>query len=102
MFARKNEKTAIITMDSEISYNQMIGQMYKYSKLIGEAKDKRILVISENRPEYIYAIYGIWLAGGTAVPVDFMSVPNEIAYIIDDCKPTIVFTSKSSLKNVED
>jgi len=102
MFARKSEKTAIITMDSEISYNQMIGQVYKYSKLIGDAKDKRILVISENRPEYIYAVYGIWLAGGTAVPVDFMSVPNEIAYIIDDCKPTMVFTSKSSLKNVED
>jgi len=102
MFVRKSEKTAIVTADSEISYNSVLKRVSHYSDVLGDAKGQRILIISENRPEYIYAIYGIWSAGGTTVPVDFMSTVDEIAYIINDCKPAAVFTSVKCLQLVND
>ncbi len=102
MFIRKSEKTAIITADNEISYNSVLKRVSHYSDVLGDMKGERVLIISENRPEYIYAIYGIWSSGGTVAPVDFMSTPAEIAYIINDCKPTAVFTSAKCLQLVND
>ena len=102
MFIKQNLKTAIITADGEISYNSVLKRISHYSDVLGNTKDRRILIISENRPEYIYAVYGIWSSGGTAVPVDFMSTPEEIAYIINDCSPAAVFTSAKCLQLVND
>ncbi|MDX9805343.1 MAG: AMP-binding protein [bacterium] len=101
MFVKRSEKPAIVTNSGTISYNQVIKDVNRFTLHLGDVTDERVLVVSENRPEYIYAIYGIWRAGGTAVPVDFMSVPEEISYIIKDCRPSAVFTSAGSLGKVK-
>jgi long-chain acyl-CoA synthetase len=101
LFVKRSEKPAIVTNSGTISYNQVIKDVNRFTLHLGDVTDERVLVVSENRPEYIYAIYGIWRAGGTAVPVDFMSVPEEISYIIKDCRPSAVFTSAVSLVKVK-
>lgn len=94
MFIKPGEKTAVITTDREFSYNEILNKISCFSEIIGNSQNQRVLIISENRPEYIYAIYGIWKSGGTVTPVDFMSVPDEISYIIKDCEPSAVLTSE--------
>ena len=100
MFIKKHNKTAIITADSEISYTALLQNIALFAGILGNQEGKRVVIISENRLEYIYAFYAIWKSGGIAVPVDFMSTPEEIAYIIDDCSPETVCFSGTVRENV--
>ncbi len=45
----------------------------------GIARGDRVLLASENRPEWAIAFFGILLAGGVAVPVDAQLSPTELA-----------------------
>ncbi|MBP5406323.1 AMP-binding protein [bacterium] len=101
MFIRKLNKTAIITADSEISYTALLQKIAFFAEILGNQEGKRVLIISENRLEYIYTFYAVWRAGGIAVPVDFMSTPDEIAYIINDCSPETVCFSETVRGNVQ-
>ena len=101
MFIKNSSNIAIITENSEISYTELLKTVAFFSDILGKLDGKRVLIISENRPEYIYAFYGIWKSDGIVVPVDFMSTPEEIAYIINDCSPDVVFFSEKVRENVE-
>ena len=101
MFIKNSPNIAIVTENSEISYTDLLKTVALFSDILGNLDGKRVLIISENRPEYIYAFYGIWKSDGIVVPVDFMSTPDEIAYIINDCSPDVVFFSEKVRGNVE-
>ena len=101
MFIKNSNNIAIVTEISEISYTTLLKTIALFSDILGKLGGKRVLIISENRPEYIYAFYGIWKSDGIVVPVDFMSTPEEIAYIINDCSPDVVFFSEKVHENVE-
>jgi len=101
LFIKNSSKIAIVTENSEISYKTLLQKTALFAEKLGDIKEKRVVIISENRPEYIYAFYAIWKSGGIAVPVDFMSTPEEIAYIIDDCSPAVLCFSEKVAENVE-
>ena len=101
MFIKNSPDIAIVTENSEISYTDLLKTTALFSDILGKLDGKRVLIVSENRPEYIYAFYGIWKSDGIVVPVDFMSTPEEIAYIINDCSPDVVFFSEKVRGNVE-
>ena len=101
MFIKNSPNIAIVTENSEISYTDLLKTVALFSDILGNLDGKRVLIISENRPEYIYAFYGIWKSDGIVVPVDFMSTPDEIAYIINDCSPDVVFFSEKVRGNIE-
>ena len=51
----------------------------------------RVGILLPNMPEYISAINGVWMAGGIAVALSPLSVPNEIANVLTatDCRIVI-------------
>jgi long-chain acyl-CoA synthetase len=53
----------------------------------------RVAIISENRPEWIVAYLGIFLAGGTAVPLDPQISAAEWRRLLDDSESKLVFVS---------
>jgi acyl-CoA synthetase (AMP-forming)/AMP-acid ligase II len=61
---------------------------------------ERVVICAENRPEWVYALYGIWQRGGIAVPVDFMSSPKELEYILRETEPTFVVCSNKTEESV--
>jgi len=101
MFIKNSQNIAIVTENSEISYTALLKTVAFFSDILGKLDGKRVVIISENRLEYIYAFYGIWKSDGIVVPVDFMSTPDEIAYIINDCSPDVIFFSEKVHENVE-
>ncbi len=101
MFIKNSPNIAVVTENSEISYTTLLKTVAFFSDILGKLDGKRVVIISENRLEYIYAFYGIWKSDGIVVPVDFMSTPEEIAYIISDCSPDVVFFSEKVRENVE-
>ena len=56
-------------------------------------KGDRCLIISENRPEWMISDLSIMLASGVTVPAYTTYVERDYEYIIDDCKPTLIFVS---------
>ncbi|CAJ1586902.1 long-chain fatty acid--CoA ligase [[Mycobacterium] wendilense] len=53
----------------------------------------RIAVASENRPEIVELLFGIWAAGCVVVPINFKLHPREMADILGDCEAATVFAS---------
>jgi Long-chain acyl-CoA synthetases (AMP-forming) len=89
-----SSKTAIVFQDIQYSYNQLLQYISCYSKLfcIGN-KPEKVLIFAENTPEWIFAFYGAMKLGAIVVPVDVQSTAKELAYIINDCSPDIIYTS---------
>jgi len=57
------------------------------------APGSRIVILAENRPEYVETLFGIWAAGAAAVPLNAKLHPREIAEILEDAEPALAFVS---------
>lgn len=106
MFLKDHNKTAIIWGDEKISYNTLLNGVNHYAGLFGNNSTGKtaietVAIYSENRPEWAYAFYSSWKNKCVAVPIDFMSTPDEVAYILNDCRPGVVFCSNETKKNFE-
>lgn len=91
---REGENTAFIYRGEKISYNQLRENISKLSSLLKINQEDRVIILSENSPYWVCALFAVWCKGGIAVPVDFMSSREDIEYFLQDCKPSMVITSK--------
>ncbi|MFN3813249.1 MAG: AMP-binding protein [Aquificaceae bacterium] len=87
------KKTALVYKGIEISYFELIERIKAFSYLLDIAPDEKVVIISENCPEWVCAFFSIWQRGGIVVPVDFMSSPEEIEYILAEVEPSALFYS---------
>lgn len=99
-FIKPSKKTALIYAEKEISYNQLLDNIDVFSSVLDIEKDEKVAIFSENRPEWIYSFFAVWKKGGVNVPIDFMSNEEELFYILQDCKPKVIFTSKNNKEKV--
>ena len=95
------DKLAFVDTKNDYSYSELITQCGAWADNLTKTKAKRVLLFSENRVEYIFALYGSWLAGAEVIPVDAMATPEEIAYIISDASPDTIITSKTLKNHIE-
>jgi len=49
---RDHGKTALVYRGREISYSELIDSIGSFANLIDTLPDERVLIISENRPEW--------------------------------------------------
>ncbi|MGB9766522.1 MAG: AMP-binding protein [Sulfurihydrogenibium sp.] len=101
IFIKPSEKTALIYAGESISYRQLLDYVEFFSSLLDINKDDKVAIFSENRPEWIYSFFAVWKRGGINVPVDFMSNEEDLLYILQDCKPKVIFTSKNNYEKVK-
>lgn len=88
------DRIAAIWKDRKITYTEFFKQSAMFASLYADIKPDKVAVFSPNRPEWIFAFFSIWMNRATAVPIDFMSLPNEVSYILNDCKPEVIFIPK--------
>ena len=103
MFIKDSEKTAIAWHEDKISYRRLLQNINYYSSLFAKNEEGKAAIYSPNRPEWVYAFYSIWKNQSIAVPIDFMSTVDEVAYILNDCRPEVIFISnetKNSFANI--
>ncbi len=94
------DKAAIITRDLTISYRELGDRVSQYSQLIANRDIKKVAIFSENRIEWTYAFFAAWENGCIVVPIDFLAALDDVAYIINDCQPEIIFTSASNKESL--
>ncbi|MDT5088989.1 MAG: fatty-acyl-CoA synthase [Mycobacterium sp.] len=61
----------------------------------------RIAIASENRPEIVELLFGIWAAECVVVPINYKLHPREMTQILDDADASHVFTSASIAAQLE-
>ena len=58
----------------------------------GFAPGSRVGVFLSNRPEYFEILFGAWFAGLAVAPINAKLHPKELAYILDNCAASVLFT----------
>lgn len=95
-------KNAIVTKDNSITYNELFSKINSYAGIFSNDNYERIAIFSENRVEWIYTFYAGWQNKCACVPVDFMASVKDVAYILNDCQPEIIFTSNDKIDDVKE
>jgi long-chain acyl-CoA synthetase len=60
----------------------------------------KVAIICENRVEWVCATYAAWAFKASIVPIDYLSAKEELAYILEDSKPEVIFASNKTLANL--
>ncbi len=63
------------------------------ASLRGLGPGARIAVASENRPEIVELMFGVWAAGCVYLPINYKLHPREMQQILDDADAARVFAS---------
>tara|TARA_X000001036_G_scaffold113407_1_gene106323 strand:- start:160 stop:1842 length:1683 start_codon:yes stop_codon:yes gene_type:complete len=69
----------------------------KIKSLINEGD--RCLILSENRPYWLMTDIAIMNAGGISVPIFTTYSASDYQYILNDCKPSLIFVSNQNQFN---
>ncbi len=91
-------KNAIIFEGKKVSYEDLINNIGSFSLNFDISKQERVVLFCENRPEWIYSLFGIWQKGGIGVLIDYLSNASELSYILNDANPKIILVSKTTLE----
>ncbi len=63
---------------------------------LGISPGDRVAILSENRPEWVFADLGSLAAGGVVVPLYWTSPPPQVAYILRDSGCRVAFVSNGA------
>ena len=81
----------------EISYQELRQKAVIVAANLAEMgiqSSDRVAILSENRPEWAIAYFGILVSNAVAVPLDIRLKETELAYILNDCEAKAVFISR--------
>lgn len=101
IFLKRYAGTALVARGEEISYSALMTRALHYSRSFDAQKTTKVAIFSENRAEWVYSLYAAWHAGAMVVPIDYMASSSEIAHILNDSQPEIVFCSQACLPNLK-
>lgn len=90
------KKLEIYTWSETRSYSLKIA---KYLNEKNVNKGDRVLIVSENRPEWLIVDLAILFNGAIAVPNYTTYTINDFAFTINDCKPVGLIVSNDQLLN---
>ncbi len=100
-FLQLHNKPALAFKNQIYSYQELLQHAGAYASLLKSYNPRKVIIYSENRPEWLFSFFGSWLQKAIVVPVDVMSTALELNYIIGDCQPDVLFCSAEK-KNVVD
>ncbi len=104
ILARANEipdKPYVLFYDEVITYqqvNQRANKVANFLKSKGVGKGDVVSILIMNSPEVYYAMFGVQKLGAIASSINYMLKGPEIAYLLDDSKPKIVFVGSEFME----
>lgn len=94
------DKKAFITAQGDITYRQFLEQIQQYALIFENKGFTRVAIYAENSPAWVYAFYAALQNNCIAIPIDFLASAEDVAYIIDDCTPQLLFTSSGMAESL--
>lgn len=62
------------------------------------AKDTKVAILSESKPEFGACVFASVIAGTIAVPLDVKLTKYELKSILSDCEPSLIFVSRKYIE----
>ena len=88
------DRTAIIDENGKYSYQQLTDEAKKFASYLlenqNDLKEARVAFMIPPGFEYVAAQWGIWLAGGIAVPICVTHPLPEIEYVLQDTEAELL------------
>jgi malonyl-CoA/methylmalonyl-CoA synthetase len=85
------ERTAVLAPEGAFTYDDLLRASEEVARrLLGERNDLaegRVALLVPPGFRYVALQWGIWRAGGVAVPMAVSHPPPELAYVLDDSQP---------------
>ena len=100
-FLNRSTRSALYYKEEELTYNQFIDRVAWLAGQYEAAAGARIAILAENTPAWIIAFYSIWFKHAILVPIDAQATPEEIAYVLKDATPSLLFCSARTRANAE-
>ena len=91
----------MILKDQKIEYKELISKVNSLSELLPSSNLSKVAIFAENRFEWAYAFYSVWIKKAVAVPIDFMSSEEDVAFILNDCKPEVIYYTNTTAEVCE-
>lgn len=95
--------TGILCNDESLTYQELYRRAVLVSKKIAPlvSPEDRIVLLCENSPVYHSLYYGIWQTGAVIVPVNIFFHEQELAHVINDCKPKLIIISSKFKEKID-
>jgi fatty-acyl-CoA synthase len=101
---RYPNKPALIFCGSTLSYAALLARVEALAgyltQRLGVQRGDRVLLMSQNCPQYVAAYYGIMRAGAVVVPVNAMCTQSEIRYYLQDSGARVAMVAQELLPQV--
>jgi|TARA_B100000315_G_scaffold36301_1_gene31024 long-chain acyl-CoA synthetase len=81
------------------TWSETVSNVYKLAKILKKnVKDgDRVLLVSENRPEWLIADLAIMLSNAITVPAYTTYTETDYKYLIEDCRPSVLIVSNNAM-----
>jgi len=81
------------------TWSETVSNVLKLANILKKnVKDgDRVLLVSENRPEWLIADLAIMLSNAITVPSYITYTEEDYKYLIEDCKPSVVIVSNNAI-----
>jgi len=100
------ERLAIIDPEKTATYADLLSaSAHAAGRLLGDARDlegHRVAYLVAPGADHVAALWGIWRAGGVAVPLALSHTTRELAELIDDADPTCLIVDATHDERLED
>ena len=82
---------------TKYTWGDVTDKIFKLSEKIRSliVEGDRCLILSENRPYWLMTDISIMNAGGISVPIFTTYSASDYEYIMNDCKPSLIFVSNN-------
>lgn len=102
MVIKDYQKAAVYFGDEVVTYTQLIELSLNFSELIDISPGEKVVFLCENRPEWFFAYFGTLIRKCVFVAIDCMSSAEEVSFILNDCTPGAIVTSKEFESKVKE
>lgn len=99
------DRPAVTFRDATFSYAELAAQVDAAAaglRRVGLRPGERVVVYLDKRIETVVAMFAVSAAGAVLVPVNPVSRPQQVAYIVRDCTPAVILTTPQRLRGLAD
>src|SRR5256884_8955953 len=96
--AGRGERTALVWDGRRITYREVHAQVNRLGnalRRLGVRMEERVPLLLPDGPEFVYAFWGAIKIGAVPVPLNPLSGPAEIEYVLDDTRAAVVIVDGS-------
>ena len=93
------KKLIVLINEKKYSWSQTTSSIYKLANKLKNyvQEGDRVLLVSENRPEWLITDMAIMLSNAITVPAYTTYTENDYKYLIEDCEATVVIVSNNEM-----